>query len=263
MRGRHADRGQRRWGGRATGALVTLGVVTLGAGALGAGMGPSNAPSGSAAPPAAPGAAAPWEAPDENPPPSQATPDQKPADDDRVAGGRETEPAPPGPDPVAGGGGPARDSSGDGGAAPPDDPAQNPADDAADRAQRVPSVTGPVPPADAPPGQPENADAPGSCSAAYRETSRFVGGFTGEVTIRAEGAPITSWQATLTFGDPPPTVDVRDGNAVRDDAGGALTVTPRREQILSPGGTTAFRFTARGTGDLPPPALACQVIPAG
>ncbi|GAA2390206.1 endo-1,4-beta-xylanase [Streptomyces glaucosporus] len=91
----------------------------------------------------------------------------------------------------------------------------------------------------------------GDCTATYRVTSRWQGGFTAEVTVRNEhSAPITGWTVTWTL---------PGGQSIGNVWNGNLTVNGRNVTVrnagyngtLGGGGSTTFGLQGQGAADIP------------
>lgn len=107
-----------------------------------------------------------------------------------------------------------------------------------------------VRPSTAPPTRPST----GACSASYRTTSSWQGGFQGEVTVTAGSAAIAGWQVTWTLGDGQSVSQVWGASSTV--AGSAVSV--RNESWngnLAAGATAQFGFLAAGAASAP--VLAC------
>ncbi|BEL03936.1 pectate lyase [Actinoplanes sichuanensis] len=108
--------------------------------------------------------------------------------------------------------------------------------------------TTPTPSTSAPP-------AGGACTASYRTTNSWDGGFQGEVTVTAGGAAVTGWAASWTLGTGQAISQVWNGNL--SAGGGTATVTNASYNgSLAAGGSTTFGFTATGTATSP--AVTCS-----
>jgi endo-1,4-beta-xylanase len=91
----------------------------------------------------------------------------------------------------------------------------------------------------------------GSCTAAYRVTSRWQGGFTAEITVRNDHtAPIVGWTVTWTL---------PGGQSISHVWNGSLTVNGQGVTVrdvgyngtLSSNGSTTFGLQGGGTADTP------------
>ncbi|MEV5883900.1 glycoside hydrolase family 3 N-terminal domain-containing protein [Streptomyces sp. NPDC052020] len=102
---------------------------------------------------------------------------------------------------------------------------------------------------------PEPTPVPTACTAQFRLTSSWSGGYQAEMTVKNTGtAPLTGWSVTWDLG----------GATVTSLWNGSLTVSQGRATVrdtahngaLSPGATTSFGFTASGTAGAPAPRCA-------
>jgi endoglucanase len=95
----------------------------------------------------------------------------------------------------------------------------------------------------------------GACTATYRQTGAWSGGFQGEVTIKNTGtAAARSWTATWT--NPAGTAVASLWNGVLSTSGSAVTVrNAAHNGALAAGASTTFGFV--GSGPAPTPAVAC------
>ncbi|AJP00871.1 beta-glucosidase [Streptomyces cyaneogriseus subsp. noncyanogenus] len=102
---------------------------------------------------------------------------------------------------------------------------------------------------------PEPTPAPKACTAQFRVTSAWSGGYQAEVSVKNTGtAPLTGWSVAWDLG----------GATVSSLWNGSLTVSQGRATVrntahngaLSPGATTSFGFTANGTAGTPAPQCA-------
>ena len=87
----------------------------------------------------------------------------------------------------------------------------------------------------------------GACTASYRQTNAWSGGFQGEITVTAGAAAINGWTATLGF---PAGVSITQmWNGTFTASGTTVTVhNMSYNGSLSAGGTTTFGFTANANG---------------
>ena len=84
------------------------------------------------------------------------------------------------------------------------------------------------------------------CTATFRTTSAWPGGYQGEVTVTAGAAALTSWHVTL----PGASVGAL-WNGVATTSGAEVTVgNAPYNGTLAPGGSTTFGFVGIGTPDL-------------
>ena len=96
----------------------------------------------------------------------------------------------------------------------------------------------------------------GACTATYRQTSAWSGGFQGEVTIKNTGtAAGRSWTAAWT--NPAGTTVTSLWNGVLSTSGAAVTVrNADHNGALAPGASTTFGFV--GAGPAPTAAITCS-----
>ncbi|WP_239133234.1 cellulose binding domain-containing protein [Paractinoplanes durhamensis] len=98
------------------------------------------------------------------------------------------------------------------------------------------------------------APAGGACTASYRTTNTWSGGFQGEVTVTAGNAAISGWSAKWTLASGQAISQVWNG--VLSTSGSAATVANASYNgTLAAGGSTTFGFLATGTASTP--ALTC------
>ncbi|MEV4136013.1 cellulose binding domain-containing protein [Dactylosporangium sp. NPDC049742] len=110
----------------------------------------------------------------------------------------------------------------------------------------------PTPPVTTPPVT--TPPAAGGCTAAYRTTNGWSGGFQGEVTVTAGGTPITGWSVRWTLGSGQSIGQIWSGRLAT--SGAAVTVTNESYNgALAAGASTTFGFIATGTATTP--ALTC------
>jgi poly(3-hydroxybutyrate) depolymerase len=116
---------------------------------------------------------------------------------------------------------------------------------------QLPSTTPPTTPATTPPtGQ------PGACTAGYRITGQWQGGFQAEVTVTAGSAALAGWRVSWTFAN---------GQAITQIWGGRNTPSGSTQNVtneswngnLAAGASTTFGFLGRWTGTNSAPALTC------
>jgi endoglucanase len=105
------------------------------------------------------------------------------------------------------------------------------------------SVSTPVPPS-------------GACSATYKQTSTWSGGFQGEVTVKNTGtASSRSWTATWTY--PAGTAVASLWNGVLSTSGSTVTVrNADHNGALAAGASATFGFV--GSGPAATPAITCS-----
>ncbi|MEU3557239.1 glycoside hydrolase family 11 protein [Streptomyces fragilis] len=96
----------------------------------------------------------------------------------------------------------------------------------------------------------------GACSAAYRTSSSWQGGFNGEVTITAGSGGVTNWKVPLTLASNQSIVSLWNGTMSR--SGNVVTVTPAgHNRTLAAGQSTSFGFTASGPSSPSPTVGGC------
>ncbi|MEU9833194.1 cellulose binding domain-containing protein [Streptosporangium sp. NPDC048047] len=117
-----------------------------------------------------------------------------------------------------------------------------------------PSVT----PSSSPSVTPSASPSAGACTASYRTTNSWPGGYQGEVTVTAGGSAISGWTVRWTPGNGQTVSQVWNGTLAAD--GSAVTVTNAPYNgSLPASGTTTFGFLAGGTPS--PPSLTCSSRP--
>jgi len=91
----------------------------------------------------------------------------------------------------------------------------------------------------------------GNCTAAYRVTSQWQGGFTAEITVRNDHtAPITGWTVTWTLSSGQSISNVWNGNLTVN--GEKVTVrNADHNGTLGSNGSTTFGFQGQGTAGTP------------
>jgi cellulase/cellobiase CelA1 len=96
--------------------------------------------------------------------------------------------------------------------------------------------------------------APSGCSAVYRTTSTWSGGYQGEVTVTAGASAITGWTVSWTLGSGQAVSQIWNGTPVTN--GSAVAVSNVSwNGALGAGASTTFGFLASGTPATP--ALTC------
>ncbi|MBO4210762.1 cellulose binding domain-containing protein, partial [Micromonospora echinofusca] len=95
----------------------------------------------------------------------------------------------------------------------------------------------------------------GGCTATYRVTNSWAGGFQGEVSVRNNhGASIAGWSVTWTFPNGQQITQLWNGTYTQ--AGATVTVRDAGwNGPLAPAATTTFGFLASGTGTNSAPAI--------
>ncbi|MDY7090880.1 MAG: cellulose binding domain-containing protein [Actinomycetota bacterium] len=124
----------------------------------------------------------------------------------------------------------------------------------------TPPTTAPpttTPPTTTPPTTtPPTTTPPGGCTAVYRITGQWQGGFQGEVTVTAGAAALTGWRVSWTFAN---------GQTITQLWGGRLTSTGASPTVaneswngnLGAGASTTFGFLGSATGTNTAPAATC------
>ncbi|MEO3871669.1 cellulose binding domain-containing protein [Nonomuraea sp. B12E4] len=99
---------------------------------------------------------------------------------------------------------------------------------------------------------------PGGCTATYRNTGQWQGGFQGEVTVRNTGtAPRSSWTVRWTFAGGQQITQIWGGTL--SAGGSAVTVQNASwNGLLTPGASTTFGFLASWNGTNPAPTPTCS-----
>ncbi|MEN3611421.1 cellulose binding domain-containing protein [Plantactinospora sp. ZYX-F-223] len=122
----------------------------------------------------------------------------------------------------------------------------------------TPGTTTPPGTPTTPPGTPTTPPAGGGCTATYRVTNQWTGGFQAEVSVRnGRSTATTGWTATFTFGGGQQVSQAWNATVTQTGA----TVTARNVSWnggLPAGGSTTFGFLASGTGGSAP-AVTCTV----
>ncbi|WP_372495169.1 lytic polysaccharide monooxygenase auxiliary activity family 9 protein [Micromonospora phytophila] len=109
------------------------------------------------------------------------------------------------------------------------------------------------PPTTPPPTTPPPA---GACSATYRVTGQWSGGFQGEVQVTAGGAAIKGWTVSWTFGDGQRITS--SWNATVSSSGAAVTArNVSYNGTLGAGANTTFGFLGSWAGGNTAPSLTC------
>lgn len=99
----------------------------------------------------------------------------------------------------------------------------------------------------------------GTCTATYAQTQRWGDRFNGQVTIRAGGAAISGWTATVTVGSGQRVSATWNGSPSWDSSGNVMTMRPNGNGSLPAGGSTTFGFTVMVTnGNFAAPATTCR-----
>ncbi|MBM2620308.1 cellulose binding domain-containing protein [Actinoplanes sp. LDG1-06] len=109
-----------------------------------------------------------------------------------------------------------------------------------------------TPPTTTPPTTPPTTTPPatGGCSASYRTTNTWDGGFQGEVTVTAGSAAISGWSARWTLAGGQTISQVWNGKLTT--SGTAVTVANESYNgALAAAASTTFGFLATGTATTP------------
>nr|WP_245577510.1 cellulose binding domain-containing protein [Actinoplanes globisporus] len=108
------------------------------------------------------------------------------------------------------------------------------------------------PPTSSPTGQ------PGACSAVYRITGQWQGGFQGEVTVTAGSTALTGWRVSWTFANGQTISQIWGG---RNTASGSTqTVTNETwNGTVAAGASTTFGFLGSWNGTNSVPSASCSV----
>ncbi|GGL21355.1 hypothetical protein Sme01_02440 [Sphaerisporangium melleum] len=119
----------------------------------------------------------------------------------------------------------------------------------------TPSATPTVTPTPTPPTTP--SPQPGGCTATYRITNSWPGGFGAEVTVRNTGAAaLSGWTVRWTFAGGQTISQLWNGGL--SQTGGAVTVRNMSYNgDLGAGASTAFGFNGTWTGSNPAPTPTC------
>ncbi|AGL16796.1 cellulose binding domain-containing protein [Actinoplanes sp. N902-109] len=114
-----------------------------------------------------------------------------------------------------------------------------------------PSATPPTSPSATPPTVPA-----GACTAGYRLTGSWGGGFQAEVTVQAGAAAVNGWTVRLTLAGGQSITSLWNG--VNTGSTGAVSVRNADYNGSVPaGGTTTFGFVANGDGSAAPTGVTC------
>lgn len=119
-----------------------------------------------------------------------------------------------------------------------------------------PAPPPPPPPPPVSPPPPAPPPPPGGCTASYQVVGEWAGGFQGEVTVTAAGAPISQWQVTWTFGGGQ-TLTQYWNAVVTTDAAGVTASNAAWNGTLAPTASTTFGFLGTHSGGTSVPALTC------
>ncbi|GAB2593960.1 beta-xylanase [Paractinoplanes abujensis] len=119
------------------------------------------------------------------------------------------------------------------------------------------TTTPPSTPTSPPPSTPPVTPQPGACTATYRTTSSWDGGFQGEVTVANNGsAPLSGWTVSLTLAGGQSLVNVWNG--VNTGTSGTVTVrNAAYNGALGAGASTSFGFVAGGSSGTAPGSISC------
>lgn len=121
-----------------------------------------------------------------------------------------------------------------------------------------PSPSPSVTPSPSPSVTPSPSPSVGACTASYRTTNSWPGGYQGEVTVTAGGSAISGWTVRWTPGNGQTVRQVWNGTLAADGSAVTVTNAPYNGAIRA-SGTTTFGFLADGTPS--PPSLTCGSRP--
>ncbi|MBX6386296.1 MAG: cellulose binding domain-containing protein, partial [Microbispora sp.] len=94
------------------------------------------------------------------------------------------------------------------------------------------------------------------CSATYKVTNQWGGGFQGEVTVTAGSSPISGWTVTWTYADGQTITQV--WNATVTSNGSSITAkNVSYNGSLAAGASTSFGFLGSWNGTNSVPAVSC------
>ncbi|WP_396449127.1 cellulose binding domain-containing protein [Actinomadura sp.] len=128
--------------------------------------------------------------------------------------------------------------------------------DTSDTAPTTPPVTSDPPTTEPPTSEPPTTPPPsdGGCTAAYKTTGSWGGGFQGEVTVENTGsAAITAWKVSWTFGGGQ-AVSQFWGAEVTQDGAAVTAANESWNGALAPGATATFGFIGTGSPETVTPA---------
>jgi len=114
-----------------------------------------------------------------------------------------------------------------------------------------PTVSPTVRPTATPTGGPTTPPPSGGCTATYKQTNAWQGGFQGELTVKNNGTgTLNPWSVTWTW---PSGVTLASGwNATVTQSGTTVTAAaPDWAKTLAPGASVTIGFTANGTASMP------------
>ncbi|WP_433343910.1 cellulose binding domain-containing protein [Micromonospora sp. CA-111912] len=117
------------------------------------------------------------------------------------------------------------------------------------------------PPTTTPPPSPTTPAPAGGCTATYKVTGSWSGGFQGEVTVRNTGSPSSAWSVAWNYAD---------GQRLTQLWGGSFTQTGTQVVVrdagwngaLGTGASTSFGFLGSFTGANSVPVLSCTATVA-
>ncbi|MER5704587.1 cellulose binding domain-containing protein [Micromonospora sp. NPDC002296] len=118
-----------------------------------------------------------------------------------------------------------------------------------------------TPPPTTPPPSPTTPAPTGGCTATYKVTGSWSGGFQGEVTVRNNGSPSSAWSVAWNYAD---------GQRLTQLWGGSFTQTGTQVVVrdagwngaLGTGASTSFGFLGSFTGANSVPMLSCTATVA-
>ena len=121
----------------------------------------------------------------------------------------------------------------------------------------TPTSNPPTTPTGTPPSSPPVTGQPGACTATYRTTNAWDGGFQGEVTVTNNGsATLSGWTVHLTLAAGQTLVNVWNG--VNTGTSGAVTVrNADYNGSLGANASTSFGFVANGSSSAAPGNISC------
>jgi endo-1,4-beta-xylanase len=121
----------------------------------------------------------------------------------------------------------------------------------------TPTSTPPSTPTSTPTSTPPSTGQPGACTATYRTTNSWGGGFQGEVTVTNNGsAGLNGWTVKLTLAAGQALVNLWNG--VNTGTSGAVTVrNAAYNGSLGANASTSFGFVANGSSSTAPGNISC------
>jgi cellulase/cellobiase CelA1 len=128
--------------------------------------------------------------------------------------------------------------------------------DTSDTTPTSPPVTSDPPTTEPPTTEPPTTEPPSEdgCTAPYKTTGSWGGGFQGEVTVKNTGtSATTAWKVSWTFGGGQ-TVSQIWGAKVTQDGAAVSAANESWNGALAPGASTTFGFIGTGTAETVTPA---------